>query len=59
MDLLLVLGWVALASYALFFGLLAGWVGALKGRSGCAWFVAGALFGPLALGSRGGRSPPR
>lgn len=49
MDLLLVLGWGAMASLALFFGLLAGSGGAHKGRNGCAWFVMGALCGPVAL----------
>ena len=49
LDLLLVLGWGALANLALFFGLIAGCVGAHKGRSGAIWFILGLFCGPVAL----------
>jgi len=63
LDLLLVLGWGALASLALFFGLIAGCVGAHKGRSGAIWFILGlsadrSPSSPISRCRRGSRLGP-
>ncbi len=36
-------------AYVVIFGGLTAWLATTKGRGGCAWFVLGALIGPLAL----------
>jgi hypothetical protein len=33
----------------LLFGILGAWIATTKGRSGCGWFIACCLLGPLGL----------